>query len=144
MVTSTPTHAVAKSDPDCSFQSVKKKSTCLNWQRLKNTPLMATMGNMSAAACFKTCLDLKDVWDHSWGKWTRLDFPMLLFSTLPTGNENLFAGHWWVVGRHTYLCLAKKKIKIKHANCWQLCYVEFQKIVCILNGVCCAIVHLHC
>lgn len=107
-------------------------------------PLMATMGNMLTAACFKTCLDLKDVWDHSWGKWTRLDFPMLLFSTLLTGNENLFAGHWWVVGRHTYLCLAKEKKEIKHKNCWQFCYVEFQKIVCILNGVCCAIVHLHC
>lgn len=43
-----------------------------------------------------------------------------------------------------HICLAKEKKKeIKHANCWNLLY-WLSKIVCILNGVCCAIVHLHC
>lgn len=105
-------------------------------------------GSNAAAACFITCVDLKDVANHSLDKWTRLDFPMLLFSTPPppTVNENLFAGHWWVVGRHTYLCLAKEEKKRRNETCklLKICYVEFQKLVRILNGVCCAIVHLHC
>lgn len=91
-------------------------------------------------------VDLKDVANRSLDRWTRLNFPMLLFSTPPTVNENLFAGHWWVVGRHTYLCLAKEEKKRRNETCklLKICYVEFQKLVRILNGVCCAIVHLHC
>lgn len=42
--------------------------------------------------------------------------------------------------KHIYV--QQKKKKIKHANCQKSAVLK--KIVCILNGVCCAIVHLHC
>lgn len=127
------------------FKKNKTKYSSLNWWSLKNTA-DGHDGSNAAAACFITCVDLKDVANHSLDKWTRFDFPMLLFSTPPTVNENLFAGHWWVVGRHTYLCLAKEEKKKKKWNMQivenLLCWIS--KLVRILNGVCCAIVHLHC
>lgn len=113
-------------------------------QRLKNTPLMATVETMLAAVCFKTCLDLKDVWDHSWEKWQgeisrcfSFQPSQLIIKTCSLDTDGL-------LDDMHYLCLAKEKKGIKHGNCWSFCYVEFQNIVCIFNGVCCAIVHLHC
>lgn len=37
-----------------------------------------------------------------------------------------------------------KKRRNETCKLLKICYVEFQKLVRILNGVCCAIVHLHC
>lgn len=43
-----------------------------------------------------------------------------------------------------HLCLAKEKKKKSNMQIVEICCIDFQKIVCILYGVCCAIVHLHC
>lgn len=77
------------------------------------------------------------------GKWLAIDFQTLqcVEGSLPV-KKNQSVGHRRLKWRTNIFMFSKRKKKIKHANCENLLY--WKKIVCILNGVCCAIVHLHC
>lgn len=72
MVTSTPTHAVDKIHPNGilkKFKKTKKKTVqLLELMESKEYTVDGHDGSNAAAACFITCVDIKDVANHSLDK----------------------------------------------------------------------------
>lgn len=97
---------------------------------------------MLTVPCVTTCHDLAEVADHTW-KMTCHWFPNAsLCRRVPDQWRKLVC---WTLkakteDKHIYV-LQKQKSNMQIVE--NLLYWLW-KIICILNGVCCAIVHLHC